>query len=120
MADSSKTEKASPRRRQKAREQGQVARSRDLVAGLSTMAAVLLLSWQLPAFVSEWRGLLRHEIENAPWQSPPEWRGSMVLLRGVAVAAGVSWLVAATGGLAQGGIVFAPRCSCVPVRRAIT
>src|SRR5205807_2599992 len=40
MADQNKTEKATPRRRQKAREQGQVARSRDLVAGVGTMADV--------------------------------------------------------------------------------
>ena len=58
MADQNKTEKATPRRRQKAREQGQVARSRDLVAGVGTMAAVLLLSWQLRSFAGEWRALL--------------------------------------------------------------
>ena len=34
MADQNKTEKATPRRRLKAREQGQVARSRDLTSGL--------------------------------------------------------------------------------------
>ncbi|HEY4904176.1 MAG TPA: EscU/YscU/HrcU family type III secretion system export apparatus switch protein [Candidatus Sulfotelmatobacter sp.] len=109
MADSSKTEKASPRRRQKAREQGQVARSRDLVAGLGTMAAVMLLSWQMPSFAAEWRALLRHELQSAGTHPVPEWRGSLVVLRGVAVASGVSWLVATAGGLAQGGIVFAPQ-----------
>ena len=108
MADSSKTEKASPRRRQKAREQGQVARSRDLVAGLGTMTAVLLLSWQLPSFAADWRGLLRHEIESAVFRPLPEWRFNLVVLQGVAIASGVSWLVATAGGLAQGGIVFAP------------
>jgi flagellar biosynthesis protein FlhB len=44
MADQSKTEQASPRRRQKAREEGQVARSRDLTAGLAAMTAVLFLA----------------------------------------------------------------------------
>jgi flagellar biosynthetic protein FlhB len=109
MADSSKTEKASPRRRQKAREQGQVARSRDLVAGLGTMTAVLLLSWQMPAFAAQWRGLLRHEMDSAAIQTVPQWRGSLGVLQDVALAAGVSWLVATAGGLAQGGIVFAPQ-----------
>src|SRR5208283_960854 len=65
MADQNKTEKATPRRRQKARERGQVARSRDLVAGIGTMAAVMLLAWQLPAFVGDWRSLLRRNLDLA-------------------------------------------------------
>ena len=43
MADQSKTERATPRRRQKARERGQVARSRDLIAGLAAAAALTQL-----------------------------------------------------------------------------
>jgi len=111
MADQNKTEKATPRRRQKAREQGQVARSRDLVAGLGTMTAVMLLAWQLPAFASDWRGLLRHELDSAatrPDQLLPVWRNDLVIFRGVALAASLSWLIAALGGVAQGGLVFAP------------
>jgi flagellar biosynthetic protein FlhB len=111
MADQNKTEKATPRRRLKAREQGQVARSRDLVAGLGTMTAVMLLAWQLPAFASDWRGLLRHELELASTrreQLLPVWRNDLVIFRGVALAAGLSWLIATLGGVAQGGMVFAP------------
>jgi flagellar biosynthesis protein FlhB len=111
MADQNKTEKATPRRRLKAREQGQVARSRDLVAGLGTMTAVLLLAWQLPAFASDWRGLLRHELDSVstrPEQLLPVWRNDLVIFRGVALAAGLSWLIATLGGVAQGGMVFAP------------
>jgi flagellar biosynthesis protein FlhB len=111
MADQNRTEKATPRRRQKAREQGQVARSRDLVAGLGTMAAVMLLAWQLPAFAAQWRGLLRRELDCAathPDQLLPPWRNDLVLFRGVALAAGLSWLAATVGGVAQGGLVFAP------------
>ncbi|HEY6769655.1 MAG TPA: EscU/YscU/HrcU family type III secretion system export apparatus switch protein [Candidatus Sulfotelmatobacter sp.] len=109
MADSSKTERASPRRRQKAREQGQVARSRDLVSGLSTMTAALVLSWQMPAFAGTWRGLLRREVQDSVFHTAPVWRTGLATLRGVALAAGVSWMVATAGGLAQGGVVFAPR-----------
>jgi flagellar biosynthetic protein FlhB len=111
MADSSKTEKATPRRRQKAREQGQVARSRDLVAGLGTMAAVVLLSWQLPTFVGEWKGLLRHHLETAatrPNQTLPVRQSDLLLFRGIATAAALSWLAAVLGGVAQGGLVLAP------------
>ncbi len=111
MADQSKTEKATPRRRLKAREQGQIARSRDLVAGLGTMTAVMVLAWQLPGFASDWRGMLRHELDSAVThrsQLLPVWRNDLVIFRGVAVAASLSWVVATAGGLAQGGLVFAP------------
>ncbi len=111
MADQNKTEKASPRRRQKAREQGQVARSRDLTAGLGAMTAVVFCAWQMPAFAAQWKGLLRQELEAAathPDQLVPVWRNAWPVFRGVALAAGLSWLVATAGGLAQGGLVFAP------------
>jgi flagellar biosynthesis protein FlhB len=111
MADQSKTERATPRRRQKAREQGQVARSRDLVAGLGTAAAVVLLAWQLPGFATQWRGLMRHMLETAassPDQAIPPWRGELGIFRGIALVGGLSWLVATIGGVAQGGMVFAP------------
>ena len=111
MADQGKTEKASPRRRQKAREQGQVARSRDLTAGLSAMTAVVFCAWQMPAFAGDWRGLLRQELVMAathPEQFVPVWRHGMSVFRGVVLAAGMSWVVATVGGLAQGGLVFAP------------
>ncbi|MGB8061557.1 MAG: EscU/YscU/HrcU family type III secretion system export apparatus switch protein [Candidatus Sulfotelmatobacter sp.] len=111
MADQNKTEKATPRRRQKAREQGQVARSRDLVAGVGTIAAVMLLAWQLPSFAAGWRTLLRHQLDSAatrPDQLLPVWRNDLVLFRGVALAAGLSWLAATVSGIAQGGLLFAP------------
>jgi len=112
MADQSKTEKASPRRRQKAREEGQVARSRDLTAGLAAMTAVMFLASQMPAFAGEWRGMLRGELELAathPDQLVPVWRNAWPMFRGVALAAGMSWVVGTAGGLAQGGLVFAPK-----------
>jgi len=106
-----KTEKASPRRRQKEREQGQVARSRDLTAGLAAMTAVVFCAWQMPAFAGDWRSLLRQELNMAathPDQFVPVWRNGLTVFRGVALAAAMSWLVATAGGLAQGGVVFAP------------
>jgi flagellar biosynthetic protein FlhB len=110
MADQ-KTEKASPRRRQKAREQGQVARSRDLTAGLGSLAAVVFCAQQMPAFAGAWRALLRQQLDMAasrPDQFVPVWRNGLGVFRGVAIAAGLSWLIATVGGLAQGGLVFAP------------
>lgn len=112
MADQNKTEKATPRRRQKASEEGQVVRSRDLVAGLGTLAAVLLLAWQLPGFAADWRGLLRQELDSAathPEQLLPLWRNHFSLFGGIALAASLSWMIATLGGVAQGGMVFAPK-----------
>lgn len=111
MADQSKTEQATPRRREKAREQGQVARSRDLIAGLSTMAAVMLLAWQLPNFASQWKQILVRQLDAAalhPSQTIPASRHDFGIFRGVALAAGLSWMLAVVAGVAQGGIVFAP------------
>jgi flagellar biosynthesis protein FlhB len=111
MADQSKTERATPRRRQKAREQGQVARSRDLVSGLGTAAAVVLLAWQLRAFAADWRGLMRHTLDMAVLSSEqaiPVWRSQLGIFRPIALVGGLSWLVATIGGVAQGGMVFAP------------
>jgi flagellar biosynthetic protein FlhB len=111
MADQGKTERATPRRRQKAREQGQVVRSRDLVAALGALSAIMLLSWQLPAFTSDWRGLLRRELNSAAGHSGqplPLWRNDFMIFRGVMLVFGLSWLAATIGGVAQGGMVFAP------------
>jgi flagellar biosynthesis protein FlhB len=111
MADQSKTEKASPRRRQKAREQGQVVRSRDLTAGMAGMTAILICAWQLPAFAGEWRSVFRHALVLAasrPDNLVPLWSELLPALRGVGLIMGLSWLIAAASGLAQGGLVFAP------------
>jgi flagellar biosynthesis protein FlhB len=110
MADQSKTERPSPRRRQKARELGQVVRSRDLTAGLASMTAILVCAWQMPAFAAQWRGMLRQELAMAaahPDQLIPVWRNALAVFSGVALAAGLGWLMAVVGGIAQGGFVFA-------------
>jgi flagellar biosynthetic protein FlhB len=50
-----KSEKGTGRRRQKAREKGQVARSRDLVTALTLLTAVLVLAWHPEVWVDRWR-----------------------------------------------------------------
>ncbi len=111
MADQNKTEKATPRRKQKAREQGQIARSRDLIASLGTMVAIGCMAWQLPRFAVQWRTLFRYGLDAAvsnPSHAVPMWRNDLWIFQGVAIAAGISWVAAAIGGIAQGGLVFAP------------
>jgi flagellar biosynthetic protein FlhB len=113
MAQDNKTEQASPRKREKAREKGQVPRSRELSATCAALAATLLLAHQMARFPQAWGGLLRDCVESAATGSlrldglPPISAHSRVFLATVA-ALGVSWLVAVTSALAQGGVVVAP------------
>lgn len=111
MADSSKTEQATPRRRQKAREQGQVARSRDLISGLAIGATVLITGAQAASFAGAWRELLRSSLDSA--SSEPSLRVNVTLtqpgygmIRTVGPILALSWVVAIAGAFAQGGLVF--------------
>jgi flagellar biosynthesis protein FlhB len=49
-----RTEKASPRKRQKAREKGDFVRSRELLSSASLLAGVIALGYTAPRFVSGW------------------------------------------------------------------
>ena len=62
MADSSKTEQATEQRRRKAREKGQVARSRELpgVFALAGVAGVLAL--MAPGTVTHWTTFYRNTL----------------------------------------------------------
>jgi len=113
MANHDKTEQVTPRKKQKAREQGQIARSRDLISSLGVGAAVLLLAAQLSGFAQQWRGLLRRTLDAAAVGNLSDpmawllWAGSA--MRGtLGIVLGLSWLAAAVGAVAQGGLVFAP------------
>ena len=55
MADDSRTERATPRRRQKAREKGQVARSRELPGALAVLGMVIFVSWVVPSWLDQWK-----------------------------------------------------------------
>jgi len=105
----SRTEKPTPRRQQKAREQGQVTRSRDLSASLATMAGLLVVGWQATVFAQAWRGFLGATLAGsgelvAASLVPAAW----LVLRSTAAIAGAAWLIALSGSLAQGGFIFAP------------
>ena len=114
MADSSKTEQATPHHRQEARKRGQVTRSRELSGALSltAVAGVLYLMGQgaLPHWTHFFRATLDlassdaitpngplvfwTALESARWVFP-------IVLAGLAVSVAVN--------LAQGGFVFAPQ-----------
>src|ERR1700722_18851101 len=64
MADD-QTEKATSRRRQKAREEGQVVRSRELTGSLVLLAGTLFIGWFSGSFISQWHMALFSALEEA-------------------------------------------------------
>lgn len=113
MADASKTEKATPQKRKKAREQGQIARTRELSNALAWGGGLTLVAWQVPNVVQQWRGLLQTSLDLSvseplrPGGPVLFWMGCGVL-RWVIPVVMTSWVLSVAGGLAQGGLVFAP------------
>ena len=113
MADSSKTEQATPRQRKRARDRGQVTRSRELTGALS-MAAVAGVIWFMGRdAVPRWTTFFRNVLDSASTDSIDP-NGPLLFWTSIEA---MSWVfpILATGlvvalftGLAQGGFVFAP------------
>jgi|SRR5580658_640976 flagellar biosynthetic protein FlhB len=113
MPESNQTEQATPRRREKAREKGQVARSRDLIGAASGMAAVFVLFALMSSFPLAWRGFYHDCLEaavsgNLRMEAPTPFLTHSGLFVATAVALGLGWTIALASALAQGGLVFAP------------
>ncbi|MFI5110619.1 MAG: flagellar biosynthesis protein FlhB [Terriglobales bacterium] len=113
MAQDNQTEQATPRRRQKAREKGQVARSRDLIGAASGMAATFVLFSMMSTFPLAWRAFLRDCVDSAVsgnlrMDALSPFLTHSGLFLAVAAALGMGWIAALSSALAQGGLVFAP------------
>jgi flagellar biosynthetic protein FlhB len=113
MADSSKTEQATPRRRDKAREQGQIARSRELPAVFALVAAAGVLTVMAPYAVTHWTSLFRSSLDLAS-SGDIDTNGPLIFWSAVEV---MRWIgpvllgalaVSVFTGLMQGGINIAP------------
>jgi flagellar biosynthesis protein FlhB len=122
MADSSKSEKATPQRRKKAREQGQVARTRELSSSLAWGGALALVAWQIPDATRQWRGLLQNSLdlsirETVTPGGPILFWIACGVLRWVVPVAATAWVLSLSGGLAQGGLVFAPEALALKPER---
>ena len=113
MPQANQTEQATPRRRQKAREKGQVARSRDLIAASGGVAATLVLFTQMSTFAQHWRVFYRDCLEGAVsgglrLDALPPFLSHASLFATTGAALAVGWVVALSSAVAQGGLVFAP------------
>ena len=113
MADGSKSEQATPRQRQKARERGQVTRSRELSGALSMCAVAGAMYLMCRGAVPEWAHFFRTTLDlaNADSIEPGGallFRTSMETLRWIVPILGAGLAVSLISGVAQGGFVFAP------------
>ncbi len=113
MADANKTEKATPRQRQRARDHGQVTRSRELNGALA-MAAVAGVIWFMGRnAVPRWTTFFRNVLDSASSDSitangPLLFWTSIEAMSWVFPILAAGLVVALCTGLAQGGFVFAP------------
>lgn len=114
MADESKTEKATPRRQKKAREQGQVARSRELPGALAIGVAIATMMWVAPSAMAHWRALYRNILdvaatENFESNGPILFWTSLEVFRWIFPILLAAMTISVLAGLGQGGASFAPQ-----------
>jgi flagellar biosynthetic protein FlhB len=105
MADGSKTEKATPKRRETALDRG-MPRSRELSGACSLLAVITVLSWKLPGWVGDWRGLLTSVLISGRDLDPdlPIFRAAaLALFRSLAPILATAWAAATAAMFAQGG-----------------
>lgn len=75
-----KTEKASPQKLRKAREQGQVARSRELATALALLSSLYLTVWLAPGYLAEFRQLFAYALADLSGDGSPDNAWSMLFL----------------------------------------
>lgn len=122
MGRDGKTEAPTPHRREKAREQGQVARSRELSGALAMLGALCVVSATSAGWVPAWRSLLRNSLAVAARQelTTDSWvvAGTAVqVIVWSALPVMAAWGLAAMASLAQGGILFAPEALAFKLSR---
>src|SRR6185437_13799832 len=105
-------EKQKAQRRKKARDEGQIARTRELSTALAWGGAIAVLAWQVPESVRQWRGLLQSSLDISIAEplsagGPVMFWNAVAILRWSVPVLVTSWVFAVAGGLLQGGFTFA-------------
>jgi len=113
MADSSKTEQATPKKRSKAREEGQIARSRELPGVFALAAVAGVIAFMAPTAVTHWSVLYRNTLDTAATDSlesngPVLFWTAIEVMRWIVPILLAAMALSVFAGLAQGGINFAP------------
>ena len=113
MTEENRTERATPRRRQKSREQGQVTRSPELPTALTVLAVTLFIYWEAPDWGEKWRGFFEQSVSSAARANiTPDGflfqRMGLTVLGLTGPVLLLGWVVAVLSMVAQGGLVFAP------------
>jgi flagellar biosynthetic protein FlhB len=121
MADSSKTEQATQKRKNKAREQGQVARSREL-PGVAALAAVVGVTAILaPVAITHWTVLFRNSLDAASGDieanGPLLFWSAVEVMRWIVPVLMAGMMVSVLAGMAQGGVNFAPEALAIKFER---
>ena len=112
MADGDKTEQATQKRRSKAREQGQVARSRELPGVFALAAVVGVTALMAPTALTHWSSLYRNTLNAAAsdigGNGPVLFWTSVEVMRWIVPILLAGMATSVLTGLAQGGVNFAP------------
>ena len=113
MPEANQTEKATPQRRKKAREQGQIARSRELSNVLALAGACGTCMWLANDMGAHWRSFYAGTLASASSETltpngPLLYWSSVEVLRWTVPVLLVALLLSVAAGLAQGGINIAP------------
>jgi flagellar biosynthesis protein FlhB len=114
LADN-RTERATPKRRTKAAEEGQVLRSRDLVATITLLAVVFVLAWHPQMWIGRWQTYFARVLDSS---IRSDWAGggtealgwtTLAVAQWIAPIFGVAFVAAVASTLAQGGFNFTAR-----------
>jgi flagellar biosynthesis protein FlhB len=113
MADSSKTEQATERRRSKAREKGQVARSRELPGVLALAGVAGVTTLMASTTITHWTTFYRNSFYvastgNFDSNGPLFFWSWVEVMRWIAPILMAAMTLSAFAGISQGGINFAP------------
>lgn len=122
MAHESKTEKPTERRRQKAREQGQLPRSRELSGAMVVLSALFIVSAGCANWTSTWRAFTRVSLDYAATRdlsnlSPVMPWTAITLAKAITLPCLAAWVVAVAASIVQGGFVFAPQALSLKFER---
>jgi flagellar biosynthetic protein FlhB len=108
-----KSEKATARRKQKARAKGQIARSRDLVSAFTVLSVTMAIAFGSRIWIGAWRDFMARLLETGtssdmgPGTSVFSWT-AIAVAQWIAPILLLGFAISVVSATVQGGFVFAP------------